>query len=143
MAQQQLILDLTRIAAIRNHHSFTAPSLDNLASKLIMAIEEITEAHRLLREGRDLTTTSYQAQTGFWCKQHHRASCGVCWTRHDRADLWERYELSAPHGFAIELADAHMRLADIGYSLDIDVQTALIEKMDYNLQRPTGHGVKF
>lgn len=141
-----LILDQTRIAAIRAHHHFSPPMLSNLTQKLLMVIEEVTEAHRHLRDGHDLTQVTFSADLGFWCKAHHRSDCAdlsCSNVRVDESGAWERFELSKPEGFPIEVADALMRLADIGFALGIDLQGALNLKMDYNAQRPTGHGRKY
>lgn len=138
-----VILDMQRIANIRLHHGFSPPSLNNLAEKLLLTVEEITEAFRVDRDRHHLDDIRYSAEIGWWCRDHHRTVCGVCWTMHNRADLWERYELSKPEGFPIEVADAMMRLTDICFSLGIDVQKAIEVKMDYNTQRPTGHGRKY
>jgi hypothetical protein len=153
-AQGDIVLDATRIANIRLHHGFSAPSMNNLAEKLLLTVEEITEAFREDRNRQHLDEIRYSAEIGFWCKAHHRTVCGICppWIpsrnpldKEANADPhnWERYELSKPEGFPIEVADAIMRLTDICYSLQIDLQTALDIKMDYNTQRPTGHGRKF
>jgi NTP pyrophosphatase (non-canonical NTP hydrolase) len=47
-----------------------------------------------------------------------------------------------PEGFAIELADAVIRIADLCGALGIDLNDALERKMAFNLTRPQRHGGK-
>jgi len=47
-----------------------------------------------------------------------------------------------PEGFAIELADTIIRLLDLSEHLGIDIELALIEKMNYNKTREFRHGNK-
>ena len=54
-----------------------------------------------------------------------------------------------PEGYAVELADAMIRIADLwGYlkddvDLGIDLEAVIREKMAYNATRPYKHGKKF
>jgi NTP pyrophosphatase (non-canonical NTP hydrolase) len=45
-------------------------------------------------------------------------------------------------GFAEELADACIRIFDLAYSLDIDLEQAIKDKHNFNLTRPAKHGRK-
>ena len=47
-----------------------------------------------------------------------------------------------PEGFAVELADAMIRLLDIAELLKIDMQEAIVLKHNYNITRPHRHGGK-
>lgn len=47
-----------------------------------------------------------------------------------------------PEGFTIELADVIIRIADLCGKYDLDIESALIEKMSYNKTRPYRHGNK-
>lgn len=47
-----------------------------------------------------------------------------------------------PEGFAIELADAVIRILDLCGALDIDLALAIKVKMGYNATRPYKHGGK-
>ena len=47
-----------------------------------------------------------------------------------------------PYGFAIELADVIIRVADLCGKLGIDLGAAVACKMDYNKSRPFRHGGK-
>ena len=51
-------------------------------------------------------------------------------------------ENGKPLGFAIEVADAFIRLADMCGFFDIDIWSAIQEKMIYNRTRPHRHGGK-
>lgn len=47
-----------------------------------------------------------------------------------------------PEGFPIELADAVIRIADLCGYLGIDLNTAIIQKLEYNKTRSFRHGGK-
>lgn len=48
-----------------------------------------------------------------------------------------------PEGYATELADAVIRIADLCGYLGIDLESVICEKMEYNATRPYKHGKKF
>lgn len=48
-----------------------------------------------------------------------------------------------PEGYAIELADAVIRIADLCGYMGIDLEAAIKEKMAYNATRPRMHGKNF
>ena len=48
-----------------------------------------------------------------------------------------------PEGYAIELADAVIRIADLCGYMGIDLEAAIREKMAYNTTRPRKHGKRF
>lgn len=47
-----------------------------------------------------------------------------------------------PEGFAVELADAVIRLLDLAQFKGIDLERVILEKLDYNLTRGYRHGNK-
>ncbi len=48
-----------------------------------------------------------------------------------------------PEGFPIELADVVIRIGDLCHALGIDLEAAILLKMNYNSTRPHKHGRKF
>lgn len=48
-----------------------------------------------------------------------------------------------PEGFAFELADVFIRLADLAEALNIDLGAAVAEKHKFNQTRPYKHGRQF
>ena len=48
-----------------------------------------------------------------------------------------------PEGYATELADAVIRIADLCGYMGIDLEAVIREKMEYNNSRPYKHGKKF
>lgn len=53
------------------------------------------------------------------------------------------YEGAKPCGLPIELADAVIRIFDLAMALDINIEQAISEKMEYNRTRPHKHGKQF
>lgn len=51
-------------------------------------------------------------------------------------------ETGKPEGFTIELADVLIRVADMCGELDLDLDDAILLKMEYNSKRPYRHGNK-
>lgn len=150
-------IDLRRIAHIRHSKGWAAPSPDNIHNRLLLTVGEIIEAQNELRSGHTMPEVYYAAELGWWCKAHHDVFCQeldcishpVCRVTSEgespveiEGGKWERYELSKPEGFGVEIADAIMRLADIAFCNGIDLQRCLDEKQAYNAQRPLHHGGK-
>lgn len=52
-------------------------------------------------------------------------------------------EIGKPEGYAVELADAVIRIADLCGALGIDLEEAIAKKMKYNESRPYRHGKKY
>lgn len=59
--------------------------------------------------------------------------------RKDRADE----HLPQFSSLTVELADAHIRMMDLGHGLVLPVAEALARKLIYNRERPFMHGKKF
>lgn len=84
-----------------------------LERKLLLAIGEICEAHEELRSGREPTEVYYRESD------------------------------KKPEGFGMELADAHIRLLDLAAAADVDTETMMSEKHDFNGTRPHRHNKSF
>lgn len=56
-------------------------------------------------------------------------------------ETWDS-ETGKPEGFTIELADVLIRIADMCGELNLDLNDAIIRKMEYNGKRPYRHGNK-
>lgn len=52
-------------------------------------------------------------------------------------------ENGKPEGYAVELADAVIRIADLCGALGIDLEEVIAKKMGYNESRPYRHGKKY
>ena len=46
-------------------------------------------------------------------------------------------------GLPVELADCIIRIMDLGFGLGLPVAEALVDKLEYNRQRPFKHGKKY
>ena len=55
---------------------------------------------------------------------------------------WRGDDGLKPEGFASELADVVIRVADVCGRLGLDLEAAVVEKMTYNATRPRRHGGK-
>lgn len=95
-----------------------APSDPGLVpSKLLLIVTELAEAFEELRTGH-LTNEIYFSESK------------------------ETPDLMKPEGFPIELADAVIRIFDLAQFLNIDLETYIDMKMEYNSARPHRHGGK-
>jgi NTP pyrophosphatase (non-canonical NTP hydrolase) len=81
--------------------------------KLLLTISELTEAMEEIRSGKRPLDIETHPKTG------------------------------KPEGFAIELADAMIRIGDLAGWLDIDLTAAIRMKAAYNESRPHKHGKQF
>lgn len=59
----------------------------------------------------------------------------------DRTDAMDD-KLTHRKGLEVELADAVIRIMDIGAGLGMDIGGAIVEKLAYNVNRPHMHGGK-
>ncbi len=62
--------------------------------------------------------------------------------RSNKLETWKRESDSKPEGFAYELADILIRVADLSKHLDIDLEKAIEEKLNFNSTREYRHGNK-
>jgi hypothetical protein len=87
--------------------------------KLLLAIGELIEAQNEIRSGHSPQEVYY-----------HPGPTG-----------WPPSE--KPEGFGIELADAVIRIMDLAEVLNLDLQSLMAVKMNYNEGRPYKHGKQF
>lgn len=100
---------------------------------------ELSEALEESRSGK------YPRDTYFECKatpQRLESYCGkekegICTAHED-----DRCEHAKPCGIPSELADAVIRIADLCGHMGIDLEAAIVAKMEYNKGRPFKHGGK-
>jgi len=86
-----------------------------LGKRLLLVVEELTEAYAELRANRAVTETYYT----------------------------ETPQGLKPEGFGVELADAVIRILDIAERWGIDLQGLMAEKTIYNAKRGYKHGKQF
>jgi NTP pyrophosphatase (non-canonical NTP hydrolase) len=94
----------------------------NVGELLMLITSELGEALEALRKGRLGTEESEQYLYDSW----------VDWFEDNKKDT-----------FSDEIADALIRIFDMCGGLDIDIQSAVIEKLQYNRTRPQKHGKEF
>lgn len=102
----------------------------NIDQKLLLAVGEIIEAQEELRKG----WSAYDIYT------YLNEGYGPETVMRGLDDLGPEEK---PEGFAIEIADALIRLLQLCAALGIDIQTAMEAKINYNATRPYKHGKKF
>src|SRR6266576_3290290 len=88
------------------------PEQLNIPSKLMLIVSELSEALEEHRNGKPLC---YFSQSG-------------------------PDSIPKPEGIMAELADVVIRVADVAGILNVDLETAIKMKMDYNDTRPYMHG---
>lgn len=91
-------------------------------AELSEALEEVRAGNRI--RAKDPTPTVYYSGGGYYATAP--TACCV-----------------KPEGYAIELADAVIRIADLCGYMGVDLEKAIREKMAYNATRPYMHGKKF
>lgn len=89
--------------------------IDMVPTWLMLIVSELSEALEVYREGHHALNTIY------YSVEHPEGK---------------------PEGFAVELADAVIRLMDMAEALSIDLETAIKLKNAYNETRPYRHGGK-
>lgn len=113
----------------------TNPDNVSIPCKLMLTVSELSEAledHRSeLPEGFTISQIQYWSDDGSVYTQQQR--------RHED-DMRPEFK---PCGFAIEMADAVIRIMDICERLDIDLADAIMVKADYNRYRPFKHGKSY
>lgn len=97
-----------------SRHGFTTPSHDNISEKLMLIVDEISEAHEDVRSGH-------------W----------------DLTYVVDARGMKKPSGFPTELADAMIRIFDICAAMNIDIAHMIHQKMLYNEDRVERHGRRF
>jgi NTP pyrophosphatase (non-canonical NTP hydrolase) len=112
-----------RINQIAKEHGFWDEER-NMGEMLMLAVSELAEA---LEEHRSGKPNVYYVHTED-CAQGQEES-------RERCNC-----IPKPEGLAVEIADCIIRCMDTMYSLDVDIDAIVREKMRYNYNRPRKHG---
>ena len=103
---------------------------------------ELSEALEEVRAGRPAKYYPCNAG-GVCCEDDGSASCGSRVWNPETPDIFCKAKSHKPEGYAVELADAVIRIADLCGYMGIDLETVIREKMEYNATRPYKHGKSF
>lgn len=117
---------MRRLGEPRKRGSTTAETGPEIDQKLLLVVSEICEAQNELRQGHEPTEVYYP---------------GAEMSETDKFGVWQPDV--KPEGFGVELADAIIRIVQLGRSLGLDLDALVAEKMAYNATRPFKHGKKF
>lgn len=118
-------------ASQKGFHDFDHPDYimrERVSEMLLLVVSEITEAMEALR---DMPVQAHISSV----------TTNKVIFRPSFAAIFKDGE--KPEGFAIELADAVIRICDTAQTLGIDLESAIQVKMAYNLTRPNKHGRGF
>lgn len=81
---------------------------------------------------------------GMCCEERDwNTKCGSRVFDPEDPDVYCKAKSSKPEGWAVELADAVIRIADYCGHAGIDLESIIREKMEYNATRPYKHGKRF
>lgn len=108
------------------------PDNANVPTKLMLIVSELAEAmeeHRKLDSGYRIDEIQYKSEDGIIY-------------RDQEVGMKDGKMMYKPEGFAIELADAVIRIMDLCEYLGIDLADAIMIKSDYNRGREFRHGNK-
>lgn len=104
---------------------------DNTAQKLMLIVSELSEA---CEADRRIDNSSIQDKniedSKFLLESGHKD-----WRNH--------FEISVKNSFGDELADAIIRIVDLAYKKNIDLDWHIKAKLLYNESRPKMHGKKY
>lgn len=115
-------------AAGFHDEDITTPTV--LASKLALVHSEVSEVLEEVRAGAPLTRNRYTGHHDRGCACRDWSLYNTCTCRTPRK----------PEGVPSELADVVIRIFDLAGWLGVDLETAIIEKLDFNQTRSHKHG---
>lgn len=98
---------------------------------LMLIVSELGEAMEADRKGRH--ATGLQVNT-YLC---------LARTEHDKDKLDNSFKSSVKDTFEDEIADALIRILDMCAYMNIDIESHVIAKMDYNKRRQRLHGKQY
>jgi NTP pyrophosphatase (non-canonical NTP hydrolase) len=120
-----------KVAQTAKEHGFwDVDAVNNPASvdrKLMLIVGEVAEAHE---EYRARGLVSYTTESR-------------CTAQNAESDFEHEVVTHKPEGFAVELADAVIRILDLCEQLDINLEEHILLKDGYNKSRPYRHGKRF
>lgn len=109
------------------HHDAYEKALRNWQGmKIMLMVSELAEGVEELRAGHLAHETYYSGKTGMFAEQLFREGTPVL----------------KPEGLPSELADTVIRILDFCYTEEIDLQSMIQEKLDFNQTRGIKHGGK-
>jgi NTP pyrophosphatase (non-canonical NTP hydrolase) len=109
-------------------------TIDEINTKLMLIVSEVTEAMDDLRNGR-LPNEIYFEIPPMKKVQKLKDDSVL--------PLDDLVLPKKPCGFGVELADTVIRILDLASGLGIDLEGLILQKMEYNATRPQMHGKVF
>lgn len=103
---------------------------------------ELSEALEEVRKGNPSVYHPCNAG-GVCCEDTGEMSCGNRVWNPETPEVFCKAKSAKFEGYAVELADAVIRIADLCGHMCIDLEAVIREKMEYNATRPYKHGKKF
>ncbi len=124
-------------------------ALPQVALKLALIHGEVSEALEELRDDPRKLNTYVEVPGGglLWKEDiddldddQLKKVCHAFGLPDDEKALRKRIDSAKPEGFAVELADAVIRIFDLAGALGLDLEAAMERKHEYNRGRPFMHG---
>ena len=122
-------------------HGFWDTPLE-FGTSIALIHSELSEALEEVRKGRPAIYYPCNAG-GICCEDDGSAHCGSRVYNSESPEIFCKAKSKKPEGYAIELADAVICIANLCGYMGIDLEEAIKIKMEYNVTRPYLHGKKF
>lgn len=142
LIQKKLIMDIKEISKQINDNARSKGFWDkerNTGEMLMLIVSEVAEAMEADRENN-----FYDPSNRLRIRRELPSTIWAFDIVDSNDEAWGNWFISeVKNTFEDELADAVIRILDLAYSRNIDLEWHILQKMRYNTTRPHMHGKKY